>query len=291
MNINGALEFFKKLRDFSIATSFDVIVVDRDGRIVPDLSSFSYFCQIVRSKPALKALCQDCHAFGGSDTTKPRCNNYCHMGLINVSVPIIQNNQLVGSVSIGQVERIDSTENQLTQIYPVITPSELSPELQLVKRTVKTASKPQLEAAASLLKTLIDHHFNSDLHGQIEFRLPTAKIETHQENHSKKEEICKAISYINKNYARDLTIKEVADHVYLSPFHFSRVFKNEIHVNFNTYLNQQRIKQAKNLLTQSSLSVNAISKEIGFSQTSYFCKIFRSFVGTTPAKYRKKIIS
>ncbi len=155
----------------------------------------------------------------------------------------------------------------------------------------KTASKPQLEAAASLLKTLIDHHFNSDLHGQIEFRLPTAKIETHQENYSKKEEICKAISYINKNYARDLTIKEVADHVYLSPFHFSRVFKNEIHVNFNTYLNQQRIKQAKNLLTQSSLSVNAISKEIGFSQTSYFCKIFRSFVGTTPAKYRKKIIS
>lgn len=213
------------------------------------------------------------------------------MGLINVSVPIIQNNQLVGSVSIGQVERIDSTENQLTQIYPVITPSELSPELQLAKRTVKTASKPQLEAAASLLKTLIDHHFNSDLHGQIEFRLPTAKIETHQENYSKKEEICKAISYINKNYARDLTIKEVADHVYLSPFHFSRVFKNEIHVNFNTYLNQQRIKQAKNLLTQSSLSVNAISKEIGFSQTSYFCKIFRSFVGTTPAKYRKKIIS
>ncbi|MBU5582803.1 AraC family transcriptional regulator, partial [Enterococcus sp. S181_ASV_20] len=98
----------------------------------------------------------------------------------------------------------------------------------------------------------------------------------------------KAISYINKNYARVLTIKEVADHVYLSPFHFSRVFKNEIHVNFNTYLNQQRIKQAKNLLTQSSLSVNAISKEIGFSQTSYFCKIFRSFVGTTPAKYRKK---
>ncbi|GAA2934859.1 helix-turn-helix transcriptional regulator [Enterococcus raffinosus] len=79
----------------------------------------------------------------------------------------------------------------------------------------------------------------------------------------------------------------MANHVYLSQFYFSRLFKKEIGVSFITYLNQQRIEQAKVLLTQSNLSIKSISQNIGYSQTSYFCKIFKELVGMTPVNYRK----
>ncbi|WP_369521851.1 helix-turn-helix transcriptional regulator [Enterococcus avium] len=104
---------------------------------------------------------------------------------------------------------------------------------------------------------------------------------------SKNDEIRKAISYIDTNLTTNLTLEDVANHVYLSQFYFSRLFKKEIGVSFITYLNQQRIEQAKVLLTQSNLSIKSISQNIGYSQTSYFCKIFKELVGMTPVNYRK----
>ena len=275
METNSSLDFFNTLQAFSAATNFSLVVVNRQGQVISDFSSFSTFCQKVRSKPAFKSRCQQCHAIGELEAYQDKkvCMYRCH------------------AISFGQIALKEDEENQIPQLQPTSTRWQFYPDLRQA-RTRKTVTKTQLEAAASLLETIIDYQFKAiDPHDQMKFMLPTLEIEKQAVNDPKKAEISKAITYINKNFTSDLTIKDVADHVYLSPFHFSRVFKKEIQVPFNTYLNQRRVKQAKILLTHSDLSVNAISKEIGFSQTSYFCKIFRSFVGTTPARYRKKMIS
>lgn len=293
METNSLLDFFNTLQAFSAATNFSLVVVNRQGQVISDFSSFSTFCQKVRSKPAFKSRCQQCHAIGELKAYQDKkvCMYRCHAGLVNVSLPIIINNHLMGAISFGQIDLKEDEENQIPQLQPTSTRWQFYPDLRQARKR-KTVTKTQLEAAASLLETIIDYQFKAiDPHDPMKFTLPTLEIEKQAVNDPKKAEISKAITYINKNFTSDLTIKDVADHVYLSPFHFSRVFKKEIQVPFNTYLNQRRVKQAKILLTHSDLSINAISKEIGFSQTSYFCKIFRSFVGTTPARYRKKMIS
>ena len=293
METNSSLDFFNTLQAFSAATNFSLVVVNRQGQVISDFSSFSTFCQKVRSKPAFKSRCQQCHAIGELEAYQDKkvCMYRCHAGLVNVSLPIILNNHLMGAISFGQIDLKEDEENQIPQLQPTSTRWQFYPDLRQARKQ-KTVTKTQLEAATSLLETIIDYQFKAiDPRDQMKFTLPTLEIEKQAVNDPKKAEISKAITYINKNFTSDLTIKDVADHVYLSPFHFSRVFKKEIQVPFNTYLIQRRVKQAKILLTHSDLSVNAISKEIGFSQTSYFCKIFRSFVGTTPARYRKKIIS
>ena len=119
------------------------------------------------------------------------------------------------------------------------------------------------------------------------FNFHPSKKEAKDSIISKNDEIRKAISYIDTNLTTNLTLEDVANHVYLSQFYFSRLFKKEIGVSFITYLNQQRIEQAKVLLTQSNLSIKSISQNIGYSQTSYFCKIFKELVGMTPVNYRK----
>ena len=100
-------------------------------------------------------------------------------------------------------------------------------------------------------------------------------------------EIKKALTYIQKNIHSNITLEEVCNHVYLSTSYFSRLFKKEMGVSFITYLNQEKVKQARELLAQTDLPVKTISHNLGFRQTSYFCKIFKSSVGTTPENFRK----
>ena len=75
--------------------------------------------------------------------------------------------------------------------------------------------------------------------------------------------IYQTIQYINKNFAEKVTLDEVASSVYLSPAYFSKIFKEEMKCNFNTYLNQVRISKSKNLLMNSKFSLVEIARNGG----------------------------
>lgn len=99
--------------------------------------------------------------------------------------------------------------------------------------------------------------------------------------------IQKAINYINKNYMKKIALEDVAEHVFLSPSYFSKIFNEELSSNFSKYLNKVRIEQAKRLLLSSSASLIEISNLVGFDDQSYFSKVFKKLTGVTPGKYRE----
>lgn len=72
----------------------------------------------------------------------------------------------------------------------------------------------------------------------------------------------------------------------LSPFHFSRVFKESVGVTPNRYVNQCRIEKAKELLRQPEMRVDCVAKACGFKNPSYFIRQFRQSTGVTPKVYR-----
>lgn len=98
-----------------------------------------------------------------------------------------------------------------------------------------------------------------------------------------------AIEFISANFARSISLGDVAAHVGYSPAYFSRIFKEEMGVTFKEYLNSVRIERSKSLLLGGPLSVAEICHLVGFSDQSYFCKIFRSVTGVSPDKFRKRI--
>ena len=77
--------------------------------------------------------------------------------------------------------------------------------------------------------------------------------------------------------------------VYLSPSYLSRIFKKETGYTINEYLIQVRIEKAKRLLHRKDLRVTDVADAVGFDDQSYFTKVFRRMVGTTPLKYKMKI--
>jgi len=97
----------------------------------------------------------------------------------------------------------------------------------------------------------------------------------------------KAVDYIKRNYMNKITLEEVASHVYLSPSYFSKIFKEEMKVNFNTYLNQVRIEVSKKLLLNDSIDLVDLSNMVGYEDQSYFSKVFKKMTGVSPGKYRE----
>jgi len=99
--------------------------------------------------------------------------------------------------------------------------------------------------------------------------------------------IYKAIDYIKRNYMKKITLEEVASNVYLSVSYFSKIFKEEMKCNFNTYLNKVRVDMSKKLLVDDSIALVDISNLVGFEDQSYFSKVFKKITGVSPGKFRE----
>jgi len=97
------------------------------------------------------------------------------------------------------------------------------------------------------------------------------------------------INYINDYLNRDLHIAELANLVQISPYYFSRLFKQSIGVTPHQYVTQCRIEKAKQLLKKPDLSITYISQQVGFHDQSHFSKTFCKIVGVTPKKYRDRL--
>ncbi|MGM9557759.1 MAG: AraC family transcriptional regulator [Oscillospiraceae bacterium] len=99
--------------------------------------------------------------------------------------------------------------------------------------------------------------------------------------------IHQSVQYISTHYAERLTLEDMAQRVYLSPAYFSRVFKQEIGETFTAYLNRVRIDHSRALLRRKDLRLVDIALMVGFEDQSYFTKVFKKVVGTSPLRYRE----
>lgn len=96
------------------------------------------------------------------------------------------------------------------------------------------------------------------------------------------------LAYLQMNYMNDLSLDHLADRMGLHPNYISSLFKKETGDTFVNYLNSLRIREAQKLLrSQPQLTVNAISRQVGFDTKHYFAKVFKKYSGTTPGAYRE----
>ncbi|HWT74663.1 MAG TPA: helix-turn-helix domain-containing protein [Mobilitalea sp.] len=112
---------------------------------------------------------------------------------------------------------------------------------------------------------------------------------------TKKEEqasgvIAKAKAYIEDNYSKDISLDDVSRTVDISPYYFSKLFKEETGENFIEYLTNIRIEKAKKLLQNRDISIKNICADSGYSDPNYFSRIFKKQVGLTPTEYRERVV-
>jgi len=101
--------------------------------------------------------------------------------------------------------------------------------------------------------------------------------------------ITKAKEFIRANYKKKIKLKDISKAVYFSPYYLSHIFKKETGATLFEYLTKVRVEEAKRLLETTQWSTTRISFEIGCTDQSYFCKVFKKVEGISPYEYRKRM--
>lgn len=113
-----------------------------------------------------------------------------------------------------------------------------------------------------------------------------SKIKMEISNYSR--ELSGVLSYINKHYSENIMLGDLAKRVNLSEGYLCTLFKKEMGTNFTDYLQRIRVDKSKELLVSSYLHLYEISESVGFSDYSYFSRVFKKSVGMGPQKFREK---
>ena len=98
--------------------------------------------------------------------------------------------------------------------------------------------------------------------------------------------IAKAMSFIEAHLSNPITLEEVAAASGYSRTYFSRLFKEIVGINFNNYLERERIELAIDLLEMGKMSITEISYAVGFNSFSSFWRAFKKLKGVSPREWR-----
>lgn len=105
---------------------------------------------------------------------------------------------------------------------------------------------------------------------------------------SYKDEIVKKSKlYVKENIEGEITLNVVAQYLNISKNYFCSMFKQETGINFLNYIVQQKIERAKKMLVEENMKVYEVSERLGYSDTTYFSKLFKRNVGVTPQEYKR----
>ena len=95
--------------------------------------------------------------------------------------------------------------------------------------------------------------------------------------------------YIDENYQKDISLDEISRMVNISPYYFSKLFKQGTGENFIEYLTRTRMRQACVCLRNPDYSIKQICAMVGYSDPNYFSRIFKKYEGVNPSEYRERM--
>jgi AraC family transcriptional regulator len=116
----------------------------------------------------------------------------------------------------------------------------------------------------------VAHAYNPPAYG-----LPPAKLR-------------RAIAHVNEHLDQELSLASIAAVISMSVAHFARSFHQDMGMTPHQFVIRQRVDRARQLLTDTDLSLSEIGHQVGFTDQSHFIAVFRKHVGLTPRLYRRK---
>jgi len=238
---------------------------------------FTPFCRMVNNTPAGRAACErDEQPALTVCVQKQKCVlRPCHLGLIDICVPVVMNNRAVGVFCTGQLLYQRPTEKSFQKIQkrlagmgldmskarrayflaPVIEKRRVSAIMELVKMAVELIDARRFQT----LQTAVAH-----------------------------DSLRKALDFMENHYTEPLTLPDVAKKSGLSASRLAHIFKAQVGMTFTAYLSLIRVNWAKYYLANSRLRAGETAFQVGFNNLSHFNHIFRRITGLAPTRYRQQ---
>jgi len=260
----------KTLYDFYNSTGITINLLDADFNLVSHTPhEFSNYCKCIQKSESGKKACRhsDIELLKKCKESKKTQIHVCHAGLVDVAVPVNYDGEIIGYMILGQMK----TNSDFSQIKARLKIHELDiNKMNKLYDSIELYDSEKIESvsniAAMLIKyILLENMLKPDVNPSIQ----------------------KAVNYINGNLSDNLTIKSITKNANVSKSVLYKNFHEEFGCSVSEFINRKRIENAKLLLKKSELSVEDISQRLGYSNASYFSKMFKKCEGISPLKYRK----
>jgi AraC-like DNA-binding protein len=149
---------------------------------------------------------------------------------------------------------------------------DLGPKKEMTMTTTQLASA----GSSALLATLPDETHTSGWPSPVHREMGTLPLSR----------LRRVTDYIREHLDQDLTLARLGAVVYMSPYHFARLFQRSTGLPPHRFVVRARIDHATTLLAAPELSIARISQVVGFRTPSHFSTVFRRLIGITPREYR-----
>lgn len=262
------------LKDFYNATGISMDLLKADFSFVGNHSFWENkkYCKTIQSTESGRhaCLCSDAGLLEKSRESKQVEMHVCHGGLVDVSVPVLYHDTIIGYLIFGQF-RIDT---DFSDIEDYLKQSGLdTKEMMEYYSEIDVWNTEQIKSISNIARMLVKHIL-------LEKMLKPDLDETFE----------KVLVYINEHLAAELSVQSISRHTNISKSALYRMFHTHFHCTVSQYINQKRIEKSIELLTESNLSIEEIAARTGFSGGSYFSKIFKKEMGISPLKYKKEVL-
>lgn len=263
--------------------SVQLVPVGDLARSISFEQSRNPFCSLMAQFPGSCRACQQAHTELQQrliDDLAPQMS-LCFAGLTEFAVPVVVGGQHVATLLGGQVFEHKPTQAQFTQLTQRLRTWEIHKELPLLETAffqTRVTSRKQFQASVQLLTIfarLLAEDVNRDLlaawaHDQLC--------------------ITSAKTFIRAHANEPLRLRDVAEHVHVSPNYFSRFFKNGTGIGFSEFLARIRVENAKDSLANPVLLITEVADQAGFGSLSQFNRVFHRFAGCSPKEYRASLL-
>ena len=162
-------------------------------------------------------------------------------------------------------------------------------ELGVTRFLLKPSKLDELEEAIGAMKKKLDETVRVYPELLEDEHAPEEGDEELEDSPASSFIVNNAIEYIKDHYADKLRLSDVADEIYVSQWHLSKLINKHTGSNFSEILNGIRIEKAKQLLKDPSLKIYDIAEQVGFSDLTHFSRVFKKIEGISANEFRNRL--
>lgn len=264
----------RTLSDFYNATGINMDLLKADFTPIGNLGFWENirYCKAIQNTAEGKKRClkSDADLYEKCKISRKPEMHVCHAGLIDIAVPIIYQDTVIGYIIFGQMK----TDNDFSSLKSYI--KELSLDTKTMEKfysEIDFFDSGKIESVSNIAEMVVKHILLENmLYPNFDATLE------------------KAVAYITENLDKELSVKKISDNINISKSVLYRRFHLCFSLTVNQFITKKRIEKAENLLKNTDMSIEAISRETGFSSAAHFSKIFKSEKGIPPLKFRKNAV-
>lgn len=229
------------------------------------------YCLYLKTSKELWSHCVECQKRVMEKSKDGSYCGTCHAGVKEFIYPLHREQEIVGFISVSgyQTEKPDSYIRKIAMEYDLNRT-----EIQKIYKELYSQI-PDTEFMDTLIEPLCAMIELAYVHHQGEYMEEQSFVQ-------------RVLHYLRVHHTRKISVQELCEVFYCSRSYISHEFKKHTGSSINEYINELRIKDAKNMLRHTDLSIGEIAVAVGYGGSNYFANVFTAAVGTSPREYRKE---